>query len=301
MNYKIDKKRANNDVKIGAFLSYLLIFLNAAYSLFITPFILKILGNSEYGVYKTIASLSSSLLVLDLGLGGTITRYLAKFKAEGEEERIPNFISTSIKEGIILIGIICLSCSVIFFNIHNIYQNGLNESEIIIGEKLFFVLSINMVLHIFENILNGIICGYNKFSFANGLKLVRIVVRVGLTLIVLPLFNSALALVIIDLLLTFLLILFELFYSRLSLKVKIKLFGQPIDKKIFKESLVYTLLLFLTSIAAQINTNLDNVAIGAIIGATAVTVYSVALLIFQCLKIYQLAISGIMLPTIINY
>ena len=67
-----------NEVKIGALLSYLLIFLNSFYGLVIAPYVLGTIGNSEYGVYKTIASMTASVSVLEFGLSGTLQRYLAK-------------------------------------------------------------------------------------------------------------------------------------------------------------------------------------------------------------------------------
>ena len=69
---------------------------------------------------------------------------------------------------------------------------------------------------------------------------------------------------------------------------------------VFKESFVYTLLLFLTSIASQINSNLDNVVIGAMKGAAAVTVYSMGLLIFGMFENLSCSISSVMLPTVTN-
>ena len=52
---------ANKQVKYGALLSYILIVLNSIYGLVIMPFVLGTIGESEYGVYKTIGSLASSV------------------------------------------------------------------------------------------------------------------------------------------------------------------------------------------------------------------------------------------------
>ena len=83
---------AKNEVKWGALLSYLLIIINSLYGFLIVPFILSSLGEAEYGVYKTISSLSSALMILDLGLGGTVMRYIAKFKSDDRKDKIQSFI-----------------------------------------------------------------------------------------------------------------------------------------------------------------------------------------------------------------
>ena len=63
----------------------------------VTPYIIHTVGAGSYGVYRTVASLSSSLMVVDLGLGGTVQRYIAKYISFGENKRkIGNFISMSL-------------------------------------------------------------------------------------------------------------------------------------------------------------------------------------------------------------
>ena len=61
--------RESNEIKSGVILSYMLIVANTVYGLLITPFILNYVGDSAYGVYKSVASISASLAVMDLGLG----------------------------------------------------------------------------------------------------------------------------------------------------------------------------------------------------------------------------------------
>ena len=83
--------RRHNEVKYGALLSYILIAANAIYGLLIAPFILGQIGESEYGVYKTIASMTASVSVLEFGLGATLQRYTAKFRVEGNQKGACNF------------------------------------------------------------------------------------------------------------------------------------------------------------------------------------------------------------------
>lgn len=56
--------------------------------------------------------------------------------------------------------------------------------------------------------------------------------------------------------------------------------------------------MFLTSIAAQVNNNLDNVIIGAISEPALVTVYSMGLLVFGMYENLSTSVSGVMLPTV---
>lgn len=291
---------AKNEVKYGAILSYIFIIINSIYGLFVTPYILGTIGSAEYGVYKTIASLSSSLMVLDLGLGGTVMRYVAKYNAQKEFDKINSFISMALVECVILICVVFAVCIGVFENIDNIYRNGLDTSEVSLAKKLFMLLSVNMVMHIFENLLNGILTGFNKFTVANSLKLVRIIFRIILLFAILPIYKSSPVIVAIDIVLTVIMITTEFIYTITRLHVRVSPNFKNWDMAVFKESFVYTLLLFLTSIAGQINSNLDNVVIGAMKGAAAVTIYSMGLLIFGMFENLSCSISSVMLPTVTN-
>ena len=72
-----------NQLKTGAALNYVVIVLNMVVGLLYTPYMLRMMGQSEYGLYSLVASVISYLAVLDLGLGN-IVRYTAKFRAEGK-------------------------------------------------------------------------------------------------------------------------------------------------------------------------------------------------------------------------
>ena len=291
---------AKNEVKWGALLSYLLVIINALYGFLIIPYILSSLGDAEYGVYKTISSLSSALMILDMGLGGTAMRYIAKFRSDGKKEKIESFISMALGEG----SIICLGLGVvsaiIYALIPTIYSEGLSQSEIGLAKKLFIILALNMVFHIIENVFNGVISGFNKFTVSNGLKLGRILLRVGLLFVVFIFIKSSVALVLIDLGLTIAQILVEFIYIKVKLKTKVKISFRNWEKGVFKESFKYTMLLFITTIAAQINNNLDNVVIGAIRGSELVAIYSMGLLIFGMFEQLSTSLSGVMLPTVTN-
>ncbi len=285
-----------NQVKWGAVLSYILIIINTLYGLFLTPYILGQLGEAEYGVYKTISSFTSALMVLDIGIGGTMMRYIARFRADNEDKKVPNYIAMSFIQAAIICGIVAVISGGLFFSLDTIYSNGLTSAELVRAKQLYIFLALGVIFHIFENAVNGVITGYNCFIFANGVKVIRIGTRALALVILLFFFKNSLVIVLVDLFITIVLILIELLYIRFALRVTIRF--SHWEGSLFKESFRYTMLLFITTIAAQINGNLDNVVIGAIVGSAAVAVYSMGLLIFNMFEQLSVALSGVMLPTV---
>ena len=75
---------AINQLKAGALLSYVSIVLNNIIGLVYTPFMLRMMGQVEYGLYSLAASVVAYLTVLDLGFANAIVRYTAKYRVEGK-------------------------------------------------------------------------------------------------------------------------------------------------------------------------------------------------------------------------
>lgn len=288
----------SKQVKFGAILYYVLIVCTALYGIIITPFIVSHLGSSNYGIYKTISSLSASLAVIDLGVGGTIQRYVAKYIAEKNEDKISNFVAM----GLIISTAICFAFAFVsiglYFSLNLLYGKTLNAEQMEIAKIVFCISALTIVVHVFENVFNGVVTGYNHFVFGNGIKVVLLAVRIVAIILFLSRSDSVVGLVALTLVINLLFALIEALFVRAFIKLKIKL--TKWEKGLFFEAGKYTVLMFLTSIVGQICTNLDNVVIGAIRGPELVTIYSIGLLIFAMFSQLSCGISGVMLPTVTN-
>lgn len=286
-----------NQVKYGALLSYILIFVNSIYGLVIAPFILSTIGSSEYGVYKTIGALTATVSVLELGIGSMLQRYIARFNAEKDVKNLRNFSAMGLIQASALALVMVAVGICLFFGIDKAYGQTFTTAELSQSKRLFVIQLCYIVLHIFENALFGVISGYNRFVFANTIKLGAILLKVGLYLVVLPIFRNSLTIVLVSLIIEILIILAEFIYLR---KIGHVIHLYSWDKALFKESFVYTMMLFVQSLIIQFNGNIDNVVIGAVIGTAAVTVYSFAIQIFNMFETCATAVSNVVLPTITN-
>lgn len=289
---------AKNEVKWGAILSYLLIFINSVYGLIIAPFILGTIGESEYGVYKSIASIATSISVLELGLGGTVQRFLAKYNAQKDKESAYNFSAMAMIQALILSLTMVVICVFLYLGIDNVYSNSFTPLELVRAKQIFALMTVYIALHIFENVFLGIISGYNRFVFSNSMKLTMLALKIILYLVILPIIRNSLVIVGISLFLEISTIIIEYIFIKSVLKHKIKLIKW--DNSMFRESFAYTMTLFVQSIVIQFNGNLDNIVIGAVIGTSAVTVYSFGITIYNMYQQCATAISGVVLPTVTN-
>ncbi len=289
---------AKNEVKWGAILSYILIAFNSIYGLVIMPFILGSIGESEYGVYKTIGAMTSTISVMELGLGGTMQKYIAQFRAQREEKKTHNYSAMCLIQAAVM-GLAMLAVGIaLFFTLDSAYGKTFTTAELVRAKQIYIILVCYVVLHIFENVFFGIISGYNRFIFSNTLKLTALMVKIVIYLIVLPIFKNSLAIVITTIAIEIFIVALEYLYIKSSLKHKIKLYVW--DKGLFNETFNYTILLFIQSLIIQFNGNVDSIVIGAVIGTSAVTIYSFAIQIFNMYEQCATSVSGVILPSVTN-
>lgn len=78
--------------KIGVILSYVMMVFEVLSTLLLTPFIVRTLGQAEYGVYKLSAAIVAYLLLLDLGVGNAVTKYAAQYRVEGDVQQSRRFL-----------------------------------------------------------------------------------------------------------------------------------------------------------------------------------------------------------------
>ncbi len=292
---------ANKDfrqAKWGALFSYVLIIANAAFGLVVSPFILDTLGESDYGVYKSVGALVSSMAVLDLGIGGTLMRYIAKYRTEGRKDKIGDFVSMMAAETGVLLLVAGGALGVLYGFVHTVFDGGFTGAELGLAQRLFLLQAVSLLLHIISNFVNGIITGYNNFILGNGTKLFRLLVKIVLTYLLLYFVKDVLVLVYIEIGLTLAVIAVEGVYAARRYGIRLNASWRRWDRGVLKESALYTFLLFLTTVAAQVNNNLDNVVVGAYMGSEAVTVYSFGLMLFAMYEQLSTSISGVMLPTV---
>lgn len=280
----------------GATISYALIIINALYSLVITPYVISHIGDNEFGVYKAITAFAASLMVIDLGLGGTVQRYIANFRANNRSDEIGNYVFMSIVQASILSIVAVIAIIIIHNNIYNIFHTGFSISEINLAKKLFLILGITIVFHLFEDVLNGVITGFERFIFSNGLRLCRIIVRFITSIVFITIWKSSITLVIVDCVLVIALVVIEIIYICKKTKLKIKF--THFNKAIFKESIIYSLMMFVTSLSNQLYGNIDNIAIGAFLSSKDVAIYSIAIILFNMFSQIGCSISGVLLPKV---
>ena len=119
-----------NQLKTGAAISYLTILISNIIGLLYTPFMLRMMGQQEYGLYSLVASVVAYLTVLDLGFGNALIRYTAKFRAQGEKDKLEKLFGMFLIM-FSVIGFVALIIGLIIsFNVDSIFDANMQAEEL---------------------------------------------------------------------------------------------------------------------------------------------------------------------------
>jgi len=223
-----------NEIKAGAVLSYVIIFLNIIVSLVYTPILIRTLGQSEYGLYSLVSSIISYLTILDFGFGNAIILYTTKYRVNKEKDKEKKlhgmfFIIYSI------IGIIAGVISyVLYLNIGRMFSNTISAEEIEKAKVLLKILTLNLVISFPLSIFSSIITSYEKFIFAKVVNIIRIVLT---PIIMIPLLlngHKSVTLTIVITVLNIVSLIINMAYCIIKLKTRF-----VIKKLDFKPHLIF--------------------------------------------------------------
>jgi O-antigen/teichoic acid export membrane protein len=119
-----------NELKTGAILSYVVLAVNSIVGLVYTPYMLRMMGQSEFGLYSLVSSVIAYLAIFDLGFGNAIIRYTAKFRAEGKYDQQYCMFGMFIVLYSIIGIIVFILGLYLYFNIDVLFGDTMSVSEL---------------------------------------------------------------------------------------------------------------------------------------------------------------------------
>lgn len=265
---------------IGLILSYVNTFLSMITGLFLSAFYIDRLGDTEYGVYQTIASFANYLVLLEFGTGTVMSRNISICKAKNaSKEEIEKNISTiwSITN---ILSLVILSISLIFYLcIEHIYVNSLTVQQISDGKDMFIFITIYLLASFYSQTLNGVTLAYEDYTYSSKISMTKTIIRTSLLIVLLLNLNRAIIIAIVDAIINIAVACVTYIYCRKKFQIKINF--KQFDRGVFRNSIPLSLALFLQAIMNQANNNVDKFIIGIVLNPETVTLYSIALYIYS--------------------
>ena len=271
------------NLKSGFILSYISIFIQSIISILYTPVMLRLLGESNYGLLQLAVSTMSSLSILSFGFGSSYMRFYSQYKVDNDNNAI--FISVSILS-LIVGGFITMNTSTLF-------GKSMTASEIKLLKTLLGIMTVNLAFTFPCSISDSYIIAQERFSFQKILIIISSLLNPMLTFPLLIMGQGAVSVAICMTAITVIKLLCSTVYCIKKLNMR---FCFAFDKNVFKQLSVFSFFVFLNIISDQINWNVDKILLGMFSGAKNVAVYSVGSQFNGYFLTFSYALSSLMTP-----
>ncbi|MFE3575984.1 lipopolysaccharide biosynthesis protein [Lysinibacillus sp. NPDC059133] len=282
------------EIRNGAILSYLSIFLTFFVSIVYTPIMIQMLGQEEYGLYALMMVLVGYFSILDLGFGNAIVRYISRNRATGDKvmEAALNgfFLKLFIAIGFIALGI----GFILYTQMDMIFGSSLTIEQLNKTKMMLIFMTISMALQFPLSVFTSILQAYEKFVFIKFISLSQAILQ-PLTMLFF-LLNGADSVAMIGIV-AFYNVLFLMIEAFICMKILDISFTFRRNSGILKKEIfVFAFFIFVTVIVDKIYWQTDQMLLGIIKGTTDVAVYAIAMQIVMIFMSLALAISNLFLP-----
>lgn len=285
-----------NQRKGGTILSYIYILISNIVSLLYTPFMLNMLGQSEYGLYGTANSFTSYLSILGFGIGGAYIRFNAQYRAKKDrdgENRL-NGMFLMVFSGLSLLVLIGGIILIILAGI--LTQNTFTEEELFKLRVIIALLTLNTMGTFVSNVIMMALQAYEQFIFIRSVLIGAALLTPIANIVVLFLGGKAIAISAISVIIS--LLTYVLYYIYARAKIDLKFCFRGFDWNVIKEIFIFSSFLFINSITDQITSSTDSVVLSAVKGTVSVAIYTVGASFVRYFSSFASVVAGVFAPQV---
>jgi O-antigen/teichoic acid export membrane protein len=257
-----------------------------------SPFLVRHLGDEVYGVWVLVGSLVGYLGLLDFGITPSTVKYVAEYRALGDQQAINRLITTSLTV-YSFIGFTTLAVSAAFAVLFNrIFHTPLSFNT---AAAVVLITGLNLALTFPATVFVGVLRGYQRYDLDGSVTTFSIIIRSVLIVVLIWQGYGILALAVV----TFAFDILRLFYlirCAYKLNAEIAIKREFFDRAELRKLFGYSVFAFLMIVGKRLIFYTDAIVIGIFMSPAAITLYSIA----NRLVTYLLQVSetmGVLTPT----
>ncbi|HPD58192.1 MAG TPA: oligosaccharide flippase family protein [Smithellaceae bacterium] len=261
-------------------ISWLLNYLNMGwgfiFTLFLTPFIIRELGQNEFGIYSLIGSFAAYLHLLEFGMGAAVVRYVAKYNAENDERGRENFLAMILYIHIIVAVLILMTGFFLTTQLDKIFAASLtNSADIQKAVTMMTILTASFAFCAISNVFVGVLNGHEQFIFPRLVSSVSWIGRILATIFILIQIPTAVAITVVTAGFAVFAGAVNAYYAIRRYKVRIKLHTWKIS--LLREVLSFSFYNFLLQIMGLLYWNIGIMIVGMRMSAAAAGIYAIGI------------------------
>jgi O-antigen/teichoic acid export membrane protein len=265
---------------------------NVLVGIFLSPFILHHLGDAAFGIWVLIFSVTGYYGLFDLGIRSSIIRYVSKYTATDDREKLAQFVNTALFTytgiGVVSMAVTALLSASVerFFKIPPEMHSQARLLLLMVGASV----SLGFPLGVFGGMLEGL----QRFYILNWTSIGSTLARAGLIVYFL---NRGYGLLTVALLTVAL----PVFSSILRGFIVFRLCPVPIglkhvDRASFRHMVNYGGTTFLVLVASRLRFRTDELVLGAMMSTVAVTWFNIGARIVDYAQEFVSSLAQVFVP-----
>ena len=286
-----DKQR-----RLGVMLSYIVLASSFLVGLVYTPYLIRSLGQSEYGNYNYVSSITNYLTLLTCGFGSAYLRFASPYRNNNDREGVEN-INGLFLFLFAIMGTIALTIGgFMTWKSDWILAGKLTTEELLTGKILMGVLVLNVFTTFPISIFNSYIIAQEEFVFQKSLALFSSLLSPAISIIVLNLGYKAVGIAVSTLFVSLTIDFITVFFciTKLGMRFRFSYISFAQAKEVF----IFSSFLLLSMVVDQINWSVDKFILGKLCGTAVVAVYTVGATINTYYKTMGESISNVFVPKV---
>ncbi|MDZ4178665.1 MAG: oligosaccharide flippase family protein [Coriobacteriia bacterium] len=282
----------------GVVSSYILLAVEVVSSLLFTPFLIRSLGQAEFGLYSLVASITAYFLLLDAGVGNALVRYVAMYRVQNDLEQQRKLLGLSLLFYGAMAGVTVLLGLQLLQNLSSVFGKGLTVEELQLARTLLSITVFNAGATLVIGAFTRTIVAYERFVLSKSLAIVKLLLRVVILIALLSMGYGAVAVVTVNLALTLALGAVSAYYVLFVLELRPRFSGMQFS--FLREILGYSVFIVIQMIATQINSMADQILLGIMTSSAIIAVYAVGAQISVYFQSIAASINGVLMPGVVR-
>lgn len=272
--------------KAGVLLTYLSQAYGIVSGMVYMPFMLRMVNQSEFGLYSMIASLVGYLNFLSLGFNGAYIRFYSIEKNKNNRDSLASFNGMFLMIFLIMSFVATICGVVLYFSVEHIFGASLTPEDYHLARKLMILLILNTALTFPNTVFECSITANEKFIFLKIVSLVTSLLGMIASISVLLYGFGTIGLVSVTTTLLIMRCFLNVYFAFKKTDFCVKFGG--FQWTLLKEMGSFTVFILMNQVINTITWQLDKTLLGIFSGTKAVAVYSVG----STINVYYQQLAG---------
>lgn len=284
-----------NQLKLGVVLSYLTQAIQIGLTLLYTPILLRLLGQSQYGIYQIAYSTVGFLSLMSFGFSGSYIRFYAKANAK-EQIAVHRLNAAYLIIFSSLAFLVFVLGMFMAYNTDMLLGGKMSIPELAVARKLMYFLVFNVTFNFLIVVFNNFILANERFVVLQLVNFLGILLNPCITYPLLLLNYGSIGMGAALLAITIIQFGIDCFYC--LRKLKMKFCFHNIEWCLFKDIGQFSFFIFLESVISTINLSLDRFLLGKFAGSVSAAIYAVGGQINTLYIYLSTSVSSVFVPRI---